>query len=553
MSPRRSPPCRIIERFVNGGRLAYEDLRDWIATLERAGELKRVRTEVDPILEIAEITDRVSKGTYRNSAGRNARATRSAPGPALLFQNVKGHPGSQVLINQFGSAPRMNLALEVDSLDEVAERIRGFMDVKSPQGFLDKVKMLPMLAEMGKFFPKTVSTGPCKEVIKRDNFSLLDFPILQCWPKDAGRFITLPCVITRDPKTGKRNVGMYRMQIYDERTTGMHWQRQKVGAEHYREALRAAAARNPSRSSTAVDIMARTSGGSVLADAGQPGGKMEVAVAIGTDPALTFSAIVPAPPDVEEYLIAGFLRQKPVELIKCETVDLEVPASAEIVLEGHVHLDELRTEGPFGDHTGFYSLEDQYPVFHVSCITHRKNPIYATTIVGKPPMEDGWMGKAVERIFLPLMKLTIPEIVDINLPIEGIFHNLMIVAIKKSYPGQARKVMNAIWSLGQAMFTKCIIVVDEDVNVQDIGEVTLKALNHIDPERDIQFTLGPVDSLDHASRLPNYGSKMGIDATRKWTTEGFTRPWPDEIVMDEKTKALVDQKWKTFAKELGID
>jgi 4-hydroxy-3-polyprenylbenzoate decarboxylase len=538
---------------VNGGRLAYEDLRDWIATLERAGELKRIRTEVDPVLEIAEITDRVSKGNYRGSAGRNARATQSVPGPALLFQNVKGHPGSQVLINQFGSAARMNLALEVDSLDEVAERIRGFMDVKSPQGFLDKVKMLPMLAEMGKFFPKTVSTGSSKEVIKRDNFSLLDFPILQCWPKDAGRFITLPCVITRDPKTGKRNVGMYRMQVYDERTTGMHWQRQKIGAEHYREALRAAAAGNPARSSTAVDIMARTSGGSVLADAGQPGGKMEVAVAIGTDPALTFAAIVPAPPDVEEYLIAGFLRQKPVELVKCETVDLEVPASAEIILEGHVHLDELRTEGPFGDHTGFYSLEDQYPVFHVSCITHRKNPIYATTIVGKPPMEDGWMGKAVERIFLPLMKLTIPEIADINLPVEGIFHNLMIVAIKKSYPGQARKVMNAIWSLGQAMFTKCIIVVDEDVNVQDIGEVTLKALNHIDPERDIQFMLGPVDSLDHASRLPNYGSKMGVDATRKWTTEGFTRPWPDEILMDEKTKALVDRKWNALAKELGIE
>ena len=549
MSPRKSTCCRIIERFVNGGQLAYDDLRDWIATLERAGELKRIRTEVDPILEIAEITDRVSKGNYRNSEGRKARATLSGPGPALLFQNVKGHPGSQVLINQFGSSRRMNLALEVDSLDEVAERIRSFMDVKSPQGFLDKVKMLPMLAEMGKFFPKTVSTGPCKEVIKRDNFSLLDFPILQCWPKDAGCFITLPCVITRDPKTGKRNVGMYRMQIYDERTTGMHWQRQKVGAEHYREALRAAAAGNPARSSTAVDIMARTSGGSVLADAGQPGGKMEVAVAIGTDPALTFAAIVPAPPDVEEYLIAGFLRQKPVELVKCETVDLEVPASAEIVLEGHVHLDELRTEGPFGDHTGFYSLEDQYPVFHVSCITHRKNPIYATTIVGKPPMEDGWMGKAVERIFLPLMKLTIPEIVDINLPVEGIFHNLMIVAMKKSYPGQARKVMNAIWSLGQAMFTKCIIVVDEDVNVQDIAEVTLKALNHIDPERDIQFTLGPVDSLDHASRLPNYGSKMGIDATRKWASEGFTRPWPDEILMDEKTKALVDRKWK----ELGIE
>jgi len=524
-----------------------------MAALERAGELKKIRTPVNPILEIAEITDRVSK----------------SGGPALLFQNVEGHPGSQVLINQFGSARRMNLALEVDSLDQVADRIRHFMDVKSPQGFLDKVKMLPMLAEMGKFFPKTLSTGPCKEVIKRDYCSLLDFPILQCWPKDAGRFITMPCVITRDPKTGKRNVGMYRLQVYDERTTGMHWQRQKVGAEHYREALRtAAASRNPGTghvgtgalarparadsARAAVDIMARTSGGSVLPDGDRPSGKMEVAVAIGTDPAITFSAIVPAPPDVEEYLIAGFLRQKPVELVKCETVDLEVPATSEIVLEGHVHLDELRTEGPFGDHTGFYSLEDLYPVFHLSCITHRKNPIYATTIVGKPPMEDGWMGKAVERIFLPLMKLTIPEIVDINLPIEGIFHNLMIVSIKKSYPGQARKVMNAIWSLGQAMFTKCIVVLDEDVNVQDIAEVTLKALNHIDPERDIQFTLGPVDSLDHSSRLPNYGSKMGIDATRKWPSEGFTRPWPDEILMDEKTKALVDGKWKALAKDLGV-
>jgi 4-hydroxy-3-polyprenylbenzoate decarboxylase len=525
--------------------LAYDDLRQWIAALERAGELKRIRTEVDPILEIAEITDRVSK--------RSASASFAPGGPALLLQNIKGHPGSQVLINQFGSARRMKLALEVESLDDIADRIRQFTDVKSPQGFLDKVKMLPMLAEMGKFFPKTVSSGPCKEVIQRDKFSLLDFPILQCWPKDAGRFITLPCVVTRDPKTGKRNVGMYRMQVYDERTTGMHWQRQKIGAEHYRDRLRAAASSDgvgaPGVSRAAVDIMARSSGGSVLAEGNRPGGKMEVAVAIGTDPAVTFSAIVPAPPDVEEYLIAGFLRQKPVELVKCETVDLEVPASSEIVLEGHVHLDELRTEGPFGDHTGFYSLEDLYPVFHVTCITHRKDPIYSTTIVGKPPMEDGWMGKAVERIFLPLMRLTIPELVDINLPVEGIFHNLMIVSIKKSYPGQARKVMNAIWSLGQAMFTKCIIVVDEDVNVQDIGEVTLKTLNHIDPERDIQFMLGPVDSLDHAARLPNYGSKMGIDATRKWASEGFTRPWPDEILMDEKTKALVEKKWK----ELGLD
>jgi 4-hydroxy-3-polyprenylbenzoate decarboxylase len=530
--------------------LAYNDLREWMAALERAGELRKIRTEADPILEIAEIADRVSK---------SSPAKHGAGGPALLFQNIKGHPGSQLLINQFGSERRMRLALEVDALDEIADRIRAFMDVKSPQGFLDKVKMLPMLAEMGKFFPKTVTTGSCKEVIRRDNFSLLDFPILQCWPKDAGRFITLPCVITRDPKTGKRNVGMYRMQVYGERTAGMHWQRQKVAAEHYREALRGAAASSQSAggqscpATAGVDIMARSSGGALLAEGDRPSGKMEVAVAIGTDPALTFSAIVPAPPDVEEFIIAGFLRQKPVELVKCETVDLEVPADAEIVLEGYVNLDELRTEGPFGDHTGFYSLEDLYPVFHVTCVTHRKDPIYATTIVGKPPMEDGWMGKAVERIFLPLMKLTIPELVDVNLPLEGVFHNLMIVSIRKSYPGQARKVMNAIWSLGQAMFTKCILVVDEDVNVHDVGEVTLKVLNNIDPERDIQFTLGPVDSLDHASRLPNYGSKMGVDATRKWTSEGFTRPWPDEITMDSKTKALVDSKWKAFAKELGIE
>jgi 4-hydroxy-3-polyprenylbenzoate decarboxylase len=344
---------------------------------------------------------------------------------------------------------------------------------------------------------------------------------------------------------------MYRMQVYDERTTGMHWQRQKVAAEHYRERLRmgAAAGSSGAERSSAVDIMARSSGGSMLAEGDRPSGKMEVAVAIGTDPALTFSAIVPAPPDVEEFIIAGFLRQQPVELVKCETVDLEVPANAEIVLEGYVQLDELRPEGPFGDHTGFYTLEDDYPVFHVTCITHRKDPIYATTIVGKPPMEDAWMGKAVERIFLPLMKLTIPEIVDVNLPVEGVFHNLMIVSIRKSYPGQARKVMNAIWSLGQAMFTKCVVVVDEDVNVHDIGEVTLKVFNNIDPERDIQFTLGPIDSLDHASRLPNYGSKMGIDATCKWSTEGFSRPWPDEIRMDARIKALVDKKWSS----LGIE
>ena len=538
--------------------MPFDDLRQWITALDRAGELKRIKTEADPILEIAEITDRVSKSK-----------TGKPGGPALLFQNIKGYPGSQLLINQFGSEARMKLALGVTSFDEFADRIKIFLDMKSPQGFLDKLKMLPLLTEAGKFFPKTVPTGPCKEIIKCDNFSLLDFPILQCWPQDAGRFITLPCVITRDPKSGKRNVGMYRLQIYDAKTTAAHWQRQKVAAEHYRQALRNARSGSADTTtkegapsfasfakggnSVAVDLMARTSGGQVVSEKNHPKGRMEVAVAIGTDPAVTFSAIVPAPPDVEEYLIAGFLRAAPVELVKCETIDLEVPATSEIVLEGYVNLDELRTEGPFGDHTGFYSLEDLYPVFHVQCITHRKDPIYATTIVGKPPMEDAYMGKAVERVFLPLMRLTIPELIDINLPIEGVFHNLMIVSIRKSYPGQARKVMNAIWSLGQAMFTKCIIVVDEDVDVQNIPDVTLKVLNHIDPERDIQFTLGPVDSLDHASRLANYGSKMGIDATRKWATEGFTRPWPDEIVMDEKTKALVDGKWKALAKELGID
>ena len=519
--------------------MAYTDLRDWIAALDRAGELRRIRTEADPILEITEIADRVSKSP--------------GGGPALLFENVKGYPGQKLLINQFGSATRMNMALEVKALEDVSDRLRMFMDVKSPQGLLDKIKMLPMLADLGKFFPRTIDgkNAPCKEVVKRGDFSLLDFPVLKCWPKDGGRFITLPCVITRDPRTAKRNVGMYRMQVYDQRTTGMHWQRQKVAAEHYRERMRAASATAGDRSA-AVDIMARSGGGSRVAEGERPSGRMEVAVAIGTDPALTFSAIVPSPPEVEEFMIAGFLRERPVELVRAETVDLEVPANAEIVLEGYVNLEELRTEGPFGDHTGFYSLEDLYPVFHVTCVTHRKDPIYATTIVGKPPMEDAYMGKAVGRIFLPLMKMSIPELVDVNLPVEGVFHNLMIVSIKKSYPGQARKVMNAIWSLGQAMFTKCIIVVDEDTKVQDTGEVVWKTLNNIDPERDIQFTLGPVDSLDHSSRLPDFGSKMGIDATRKWPTEGFTRPWPDEVESDRATKQLVDGKWERLKKELGL-
>ncbi len=376
---------------------------------------------------------------------------------------------------------------------------------------------------------------------REDNFDLNYFPILKCWPHDGGRFITLPCVHTRDPRTGKRNIGMYRMQVYDGQTTGMHWQRQKVAAEHYREALRAAAAAAaadpisarrprawrswPSRPAARSAIPDGPIGGLPQVALGKlKGSRLEVAVAIGTDPATTFSAIVPAPPEVEEFMIAGFLRGKPVEIVKCETVDLEVPAHAEIILEGYVELGELRAEGPFGDHTGFYTLTDEYPVFHLTCITHRKDPIYAATIVGKPPMEDAWMGKAVERIFLPAMKMTIPELVDIHLPVEAVFHNLMIVSIRKSYPGQARKVMNAIWSLGQAMFTKCIIVVDEDCDVQDIAEVVLRVANNIDPERDIQFTLGPVDSLDHSSRLPNYGSKMGSTPRANGRPKASTAP-----------------------------
>ena len=554
--------------------LAFHDLREWIAALEKHGELKRIREAVSPELEITEITDRVSKiGSSGRERDGATKSKYTAGGPALLFENVSGHPGHKVLINQFGSERRMALALGVERVDEIAERIHALTNLKPPAGFLDKLKMLPQLGELANAFPKVVAgkDAACKEVVRRDNFDLNFFPILKCWPHDGGRFITLPCVHTRDPGkgagAGKRNIGMYRMQVYDGQTTGMHWQRQKVAAEHYREALRAAAAFTGGEAgakSARVAMMAESAGGATAIPEGPTGGSMsglpgglpqvalgklqgsrlEVAVAIGTDPATTFSAIVPAPPDIEEFLIAGFLRGKPVEIVKCETVDLEVPAHAEIVLEGYVELGELRAEGPFGDHTGFYTLEDQYPVFHLTCITHRKGPIYAATIVGKPPMEDAWMGKAVERIFLPAMKMTIPELVDIHLPVEAVFHNLMIVSIKKSYPGHARKVMNAIWSLGQAMFTKCIVVVDEDCDVQDMAEVVLRVANNIDPERDIQFTLGPIDSLDHASRLPNYGSKMGIDATRKWKAEGFDRTWPAMIEMDRATKAKVDAMWE---------
>jgi 4-hydroxy-3-polyprenylbenzoate decarboxylase len=489
--------------------VAYRDLREFISRLEREGELKRLAAEVDVDLEITEITDRVSK----------------AGGPALLFEKPRSARDGvaydiPLAINLLGSKRRMELALEVNSLEDVARRIEELLEMRPPEGLLDKVRLLPKLAEMGSFFPKTVKSGPCKEVIERENVSLARLPVMKCWPQDGGRFITWPMVITRSPKTGRRNIGCYRMQVYDDRTTAMHWQIHKGGAEHFRWLQRQGKGR-----------------------------RMDVAVAIGADPATMYSGILPLPEDLDEFLFAGFLRHEPVELVRCETVDLEVPANAEIVLEGYVDLDDIRSEGPFGDHTGYYSLEDKFPAFHLTCLTRRKNPVYVSTLVGAPPMEDYWMGHGVERIFLPLMRKQMPEVVDMHMPPEGIFHNLMIVSIRKSYPGHARKVMNAIWGLPGAMFTKCIVVVDHDVDVHNVREVVWKAFNHIDPERDIQFVLGPVDQLEHASRLPNFGSKMGVDATTKWPSEGFTRPWPDEIKMDPEVQRKIDTIWSRLGLE----
>ena len=483
--------------------MAYKDLHEFVRRLEREGELKRISVEADVDLEITEITDRVSK----------------AGGPALLFEKPRSAENNSaysmpLLINMLGSKRRMELALEVSSLEDVARRIEDLLDMKPPEGFLDKVRMLPKLSELGSFFPKSVKSGPAQEIVETDNASLAGLPIMKCWPQDGGHFITFPLVITKSPKNGRRNVGCYRMQVYDSRTTGMHWQIHKGGAEHFRWLERQGKGR-----------------------------RMEVAVAIGADPVAMISGILPLPEDLDEFLFAGFLRKEPVELVKCQTVDLEVPANSEIVLEGFVDLDDIRVEGPFGDHTGYYSLEDRFPAFHLTCLTRRRDPIYVSTIVGPPPMEDYWMGYAVERIFLPLFRKQMPEVVDMHMPAEGVFHNLLVIAIRKSYPGHARKVMNAIWGLPGAMFSKCIVVVDHDVDVHNLREVAWKAFNHIDPERDIQFTLGPVDQLEHASRLPSFGSKMGVDATAKWPSEGFTRPWPDEIKMDPAVKKKVDGMW----------
>ncbi len=480
--------------------MPYNSLSDFVQVLERSGELRRIAHPVKAELEITEIADRVMK----------------SGGPALLFENVVGKK-MPVLINAFGSAKRMALALGVADIEDIAQDISKLIQTRPPKSFKDKLQLLGELIKLAGIPPKLIKEGPCQEVVYREP-DLNILPVLTCWPGDAGPFITLPMVFSKDPVKGTRNVGLYRMQIFDSRTTGMHWHLHKVGARHYQRQKEAA-------------------------------GRLELAVCLGGDPAMIYAATAPLPDQIDEILFTGFLRKKSVALIKGITVDVEVPADSDIVIEGYVDpAAALRSEGPFGDHTGFYSLADDYPVFHVTCITHRQQPIYPTTIVGRPPMEDAYLGKATERLFLPLLRVTLPEIVDMNLPVHGVFHNLAIIAIKKEYPAHARKVMHALWGLGQMMFTKTLIVVDHDVNVHDLSEVTWIAGNHIDPKRDTVFVEGPVDVLDHAAPVLGYGSKFGIDATRKWRGEGFEREWPEPIVMDPQTKKYIDSIWE----KLGI-
>ena len=491
--------------------MALDNLRELIGALDACGECVRVERPVSVDKEITEIADRCMKAP--------------GGGPALLFTHPTLRSGGPsrypVAVNLFGSARRMALALGVECLDEIGERIAALLNLKVPDTLLGKLALLPQLAEMAKFPPKTVGgKPPCQAVVLREgDMDFAQFPVPVCWPEDGGPYITLGGVITRDPVTGVRNVGMYRVQVIGRDELAMHWQRHKVGAAHWRE----------------------------MATRGE---RMPVAIALGGDPASVYAASAPLPPTIDEFLFAGFLRKEPVRLAKAVTCQLEVPAEAEIVIEGYVDpRDELVLEGPFGDHTGFYSLADHYPKVHVTAITTRTDPIWPHTIVGRPPMEDYWLGHATERIFLPLLKLTLPEIVDLHMPAPGIFHNLVFVSIDKQYPGQAYKVMSGLWGQGLMSLAKVIVVLDKDVNVQDPEEAWWVALNHIDPERDVRFTMGPIDVLDHSSRGFTFGSKMGIDATRKWKEEGFAREWPNRIVMDEATKRRVDGMWK----ELGID
>ncbi len=476
--------------------MKWKDLQHFVDFLKERGELVTISEPVDPRLEITEIADRVMK----------------AGGPALLFEQPKGSQ-FPVLINLYGSMQRMAWALGAETLSEPVARLRDLLRTQAPQNFWDKLKMIPKAASVARALPKNVKRGACQEIVW-DKPDLTRLPILKCWPLDGGPFITLPMVITRDPETGLRNVGMYRMQVLDATSTAMHWQIHKAGSRHfqsYREKKQ----------------------------------KIPVAVALGGDPALTYSATAPLPDGVDEFLFAGFLKGSPVEMVPCLTQDLEVPASADFILEGYIDPEEaLVEEGPFGDHTGYYTPVEYFPRFHITQITQKKNPLYLTTIVGIPPMEDAFLGKATERLFLPLIQLTFPEIIDMNLPPEACFHNLCILSIKKSYPGHAQKIMHSLWGMGQMMFCKCFIVVDHDVDVQDLKEVVWRVSNNIDARRDLIFVDGPVDHLDHASPRQFIGSKLGIDATRKWKEEGYLREWPQDIVMDEQIKKRVDDLWQ---------
>jgi 4-hydroxy-3-polyprenylbenzoate decarboxylase len=473
-----------------------KDLRDFIALLRDKGQLVVVDALVDPVLEITEIADRVGK----------------AGGPALLFTHPKGCT-VPVLINQFGSHERMCLALRAASYDDLAARVEKLIAMEVPGSAWEKLKVLGRLKDLAALQPRSVKRGACQEVVLTgDQIDLQTLPILQCWPLDAGRYITLPLVFTRHPQTGARNVGMYRLQVFDKSTTGMHWHIHKDGAEHYAGAT----------------------------------GRMEAAVAIGTDPAVTYAATAPLPGALDEMLFAGFLRGEAVEMVRCRTVDLEVPAHAEFVLEGYVDLNETRTEGPFGDHTGYYSLADRYPVFHLTALTHRRDPIYAATIVGQAPMEDTYLGKATERVFLPLMRFTLPELVDFDLPKEGGFHNCALVSMDKRYPLHARKVMHSLWGAGQMQFCKCIVVVDADVNVHDYAQVAWRVFNNVDWRRDVVVTEGPLDVLDHSAPQPLWGAKIGIDATKKGPNEGHSREWPSDVEMSPEIKARIDELWPSL-------
>lgn len=478
----------------------FKDLQEYIHCLDESNDLKKISAEVDPVLEITEIADRMVK----------------SGGPALLFEKVKGSP-YPLAINLFGTLDRTCLAFGVKHPDDIAERVKSFIPEVMPSSFTDKAKLLWQMKDIKNFQPKTVRSGTAQEVTE-ENPDLSSLPILQCWPKDAGRFITLPLVITKNPETGVQNMGMYRIQQLDRKRALMHWHVHHDGAAHHR----------------------------IYREKGMD---MDIAVVLGCDPATLYAATAPLPPGIDEILFSGFLRNRPVEMVQAKTVDLMVPAHAEFILEGTVSGSETALEGPFGDHTGYYSDADQYPVFHLKTITRRKAPIYPATIVGVPPMEDYFLGKVTERIFLPLLKLQIPEVVDMNFPCEGVFHNCVLVSIKKAYPGQARKVASSIWGLGQMMFTKTVIIVDSDVDVQNISLTAWTAFSNVDPERDIFFTKGPLDVLDHSSPQPVFGSKAGIDATRKLPAEGHPRQWPDIIEMDGKTKALVEKRWK----EYGLD